>query len=353
MKLQNAIILTNGMLHTLNAKTAHGLLRGTSRFNILALIDHENAGKDAGEVMDGQHLGIPIYATLEAFFEKNNEQAKLAIVGVALHGGHLPNDFRQLIKKAIQHQLSIVCGLHTLLNDDVELVQLAKENEVVLIDIRQPRLAKDLHFWHGHIYQVKTPKIAVLGIDCAVGKRTTCRFLMEACRNNGIYAEMIYTGQTGWLQGYPYGFIFDATLNDFVSGEIEHAIVECDKNLQPDLILVEGQSALRNPSGPCGSELLLSGNIKFVILQHAPSRKYYDGVEAFKQFIPSVASEIALIKMYKAEVIAVTLSEEKAEEDFINRYQKELEAAIGIPVIRPLKEGMGRILTILRYLLKQ
>ena len=37
---------------------------------------------------------------------------------------------------------------------------------------------------------------------------------------------MIYTGQTGWLQGGEYGFIFDSTLNDFVSGELENAIRE-------------------------------------------------------------------------------------------------------------------------------
>ena len=37
---------------------------------------------------------------------------------------------------------------------------------------------------------------------------------------------MIYTGQTGWLQGGRFGFILDATPNDFVSGELEHAIVE-------------------------------------------------------------------------------------------------------------------------------
>lgn len=345
----NAIILTNGMLHILNAKTAHGLLRGTSRFNILAVIDHENAGQDAGEVMDGRHLGIPVFATLEDFFQQNDKEVTTAVVGVALHGGYLPDDFKTLIKKALQHQLSVVCGLHTLLSDDPELAKTASKNGVKLIDIRKPRPAKDLHFWHGHIYQVKTPKLAVLGMDCAVGKRTTCRFLMESCRENGINAEMIYTGQTGWLQGYPYGFIFDATLNDFIGGEIEHAIVECDKNLKPDLILVEGQSALRNPSGPCGSELLLSGNIQTVILQHAPTRKCYDGAEEFDQFIPSVANEIALIKMYKADVIAVTLSKENAEEAFMQQYQKDLELELGIPVVRPLKEGMERILQTVRH----
>ncbi len=110
----------------------------------------------------------------------------------------------------------------------------------------------------------------MLGTDCALGKRTTTRMLVEACRRAGLRAEWIYTGQTGWLQGAPFGFILDATANDFVSGELEHAIVSCARERSPDVIFLEGQSALRNPSGPCGSELLLSAGARGVVLQHAP-----------------------------------------------------------------------------------
>jgi hypothetical protein len=51
---------------------------------------------------------------------------------------------------------------------------------------------------------------------------------------------MIYTGQTGWMQGSKYGFIFDTTLNDFISGEIEHAIVSCWKDTYPMSSLSKG-----------------------------------------------------------------------------------------------------------------
>jgi len=40
-----AILLTNGMLHMSDAKTAHGLIRGTERFTIVAVIDNVHAGK--------------------------------------------------------------------------------------------------------------------------------------------------------------------------------------------------------------------------------------------------------------------------------------------------------------------
>ena len=63
----NAIIITGGLLSTISANTAHGLIRGTDRFNILAVIDSKNAGRDAGEVLDGKNRGIPIFATLSDF----------------------------------------------------------------------------------------------------------------------------------------------------------------------------------------------------------------------------------------------------------------------------------------------
>ena len=47
--MNNAIVLTNGLLKSLDAKTAHGLIRGTERFTIKGVIDcAATAGKDAG-----------------------------------------------------------------------------------------------------------------------------------------------------------------------------------------------------------------------------------------------------------------------------------------------------------------
>ena len=353
MKKAPAIVLTNGMLDSDNAKTCHGLLRGTDRFEILAVIDHRFAGEDAGTILDGHALGIPIYASVNDYFAKEEVQPTFCIVGVALPGGLLPDDFRSELIDAMQHNCSLVNGLHTFLSDDMEFDTLAKEKGLILMDIRKPRPRNELSFWNGSIFEVKTPRIAVLGMDCAIGKRTTCRFLMETCRENGIQAEMIYNGQTGWMQGYPHGFIFDSTVNDFISGEIERAIVNCDKEEKPDLILIEGQSALRNPTGPCGSEFLMSGQVKGVVLQHAPGREFHEGTEHVGCPIPSVASEIALIGMYGAEVLAVTLNEMGQSDAQMQEHQRRLEAELGIPVLRPLKEGVGRLLPVVKQFIEE
>ena len=69
MKQQTAIVFTDGMLDTAYAKTCHGLLRGSERFKIVGVIDAKFAGRDAGEVMDGQVLGVPVYDCVTSFME--------------------------------------------------------------------------------------------------------------------------------------------------------------------------------------------------------------------------------------------------------------------------------------------
>jgi uncharacterized NAD-dependent epimerase/dehydratase family protein len=346
--MDTALILTNGKLTTDDAKTAHGLIRGTSRFQIIGVVDPASAGKDAGEVLDGRRRNISVYASIAEFIEQTNQKPDFCIVGVALSGGKLPQDWHKILIEALDNGIGIISTMHHPLNDIPVLRETARRNGVGITDLRKPKPIEQLHFWCGEIYKVAAPKIAVLGMDCALGKRTTCRFIEEMCRANGIRAEMIYTGQTGWLQGYKHGFIFDATLNDFVSGELEHAIVECARSTSPDLILIEGQSGLRNPSGPCGSEIIVSGNVKGVVLQHAPFRIHYEELEKFGCRIPDVADEIDLIRMYGAETLAVTLNGQGGTEEDLIRYQQELAQRLGRPVIRPLEEGVIDLLPVIR-----
>lgn len=346
--MNTAVILTNGRLNTEDAKTAHGLIRGTSRFKILGVIDPASAGRDAGEVLDGRHRDIPVYASVAEFIEQKHQKPDYGIVGVALSGGKLPEDWYNILLEAINSGMNIISTMHHPLSEIPVIGDAARKNGVQITDLRKPKPIEQLHFWSGEIYKINTPKIAVLGMDCSIGKRTTCRLIEQTCRKNGIRAEMIYTGQTGWLQGCTYGFIFDATLNDFVSGELEHAVVECARESSPDLILIEGQSGLRNPSGPCGSEIIVSANAKGIILQHAPFRTHYEELESLGCRLPDVADEIQLIKMYGAQTLAVSLNEEGGSEENLIRYQDELAQRLGLPVIRPLRDGVEELLPVIR-----
>jgi len=79
-----AIVLTNGLFDTENAKTAHGLVRESNRYTIVAVIDSVHAGNDAGVLLDGKNRNIPIYATIE---EALILDPQVCIVGVATSGG--------------------------------------------------------------------------------------------------------------------------------------------------------------------------------------------------------------------------------------------------------------------------
>lgn len=344
-----AIILTQGLLNTTDAKTAHGLIRGTDRFAIAGVIDPKHAGNDAGVVLDGKHRNISIFATVaDAQLAIGNIQ--FCIIGVATHGGILPAAFVTIIEECIKKGISIVNGLHQQLADNASITALALEHNVELIDIRRPKRWNEMHFWNASIYEVTAPIIAVLGMDCAMGKRTTCRMLMQACNENSLQAEMVYTGQTGWLQGGKYGFIFDTTLNDFISGEIEQAVVRCWKETDASVIFIEGQSSLRNPSGPCGSEFLVSGNAKYTVLLYAPKRIYYDHLPEWGA-IPAVQSEIELIRQYGSKVIALALNTEYCTDEEAFAYQQQLEKELSIPVLLPIQEGVEKIVPVLKELI--
>ena len=349
--MNNAIVLTNGLLTSSDAKTAHGLIRGTERFTIVGIVDCEaTAGQDAGELLDGRHRGIPVFANFENAIAQLREVQYL-IIGVATVGGKLPGNMLEVVIKAIHEGISIVNGLHEYLNEKPDVVALAKSKGVELIDVRKPKNREDLHFWTGEIYKVTAPIIAVIGMDCAMGKRTTARMLSQSCEANGLKGQMIYTGQTGWLQGGKYGFVFDSTLNDFVSGELENAIVSCWKETNADIIFLEGQSSLRNPSGPCGIELLISGNAKQVVLIFAPKRKYFDNDEHWGA-IPSVESEIEIIEKLGSKVIAVAVNTEDCTNEEAFAYQKEYSQKLNIPVLLPIQEGVDPLIPTLKALIK-
>ena len=348
-----AIVLANRLFKTPNGKVAHGLIRGSDRYQVTAVVDPDCAGEDAGESLDGKRRDIPIVASLAQALSVSERAPHYCVVGIATHGGRFTEEIRASVLEAVECGLSIVNGLHDVASEDAEIAAAAEAAGVALIDLRKSPAKSTLHFWEGDIGQVRAPRVAVLGTDCALGKRTTTRLLVQALNDSGMHAEMIYTGQTGWMQGARYGLVFDSVINDYVSGEVEHAIVCCDREAQPDIMVIEGQSSLRNPSGPCGAEFLLSGGARGVVLQHAPGREFFEGHEEQQLRIPSVADEIALIAMYGATTLAVTLNGAHVGADELLAQQQSYQRELGIPVLRPLEEGLDRLVPVMQAYIEE
>lgn len=347
----NAIVYCQGAFNTPNGKTAHGLVRFTERYQVLCVVDEKHAGQDAGEVLDGKKKNIPVFASVEEALEKVGNQAQYFVIGIAPDGGRLAPPARHDVKTAIRHGLHVDSGLHDFLSTDPAILALANENGCRIRDIRKTPDRDVLHFFSGKIEEVDCLKLAVLGTDSAIGKRTTAWIIVHAFRAAGLKAELIGTGQTAWMQGAKYSMVMDSLINDFVSGEIEHAVHEAWKNERPDVIVIEGQGSLMNPAYPGGFEILAAGRPDYVILQHAPKRVEYDGFPGYPLHpLPEQIRAIEIISGKK--VIAVTVNHEDMQREEIPATCAKITAETGLPAFDVLVDGADGLVKVLKEKLK-
>ena len=350
-----AIVFCQNAFNTPEGKTAHGLVRFTERYDVIAVIDSKYSGKDAGEVLDGKKKNIPIYSDFTSAYEDLVQKGKKPlnfVVGLAPDGGRLPKAYKSEIKLALQKGLNVDSGLHDFLSKDEEIMKLAEENGCRVRDIRKTPDRDELHFFTGDIEKVNCLKLAVLGTDSAIGKRTTSWLLVHGFRDLGLKAEMIGTGQTAWLQGAKYSMVMDSCINDFVSGEIEHAVVSAWKEAKPDVIVIEGQGSLMNPAYPGGFEILAAGRPDYIILQHAPKRVEYDGFPGYK--LHDIQEQIHALQVISGkQVIAITLNHEGMEKSEIKEACEKLTEETGLPCFDVLAYGAKELVTLLKSKIKK
>ena len=345
----NAIVYCEGAFNTPNGKTCHGLVRFTNRYRILSVVDSRYAGMDAAKVLDGEPKNIPIYASIVEAMQHSHQTGHPAthlVVGLAPDGGRLSTEARLDVKKAIEQGLNVDSGLHDFLSEDPEMVELAAQHQVKIRDIRKPPDRSRLHFFSGKIEEIKALKIAVLGTDSAVGKRTTAWLVVKGFQDRGISAEMVGTGQTAWMQGARFGVVMDALINDFVSGEIEHAVFSAWQAAAPRVIVIEGQGSLMNPAYPGGFEILAAARPDVIVLQHAPARLEYDGFPGYP--IQPLPIQIQAIELLSAKpVVALAINHENVSDDQVPLICKATEKEIGLPAFDVLRDGPGELVNIL------
>ena len=350
-----ALVYCQGAFNTANGKTAHGLVRFTERYEVVGVIDSNHEGKDAGKVLDGKKNGIPIFKGIESAIKELKEIGSMPhslVIGLAPDGGRLPKIAKETIKKALTLGWNVDSGLHDFLTNDEELVALAKVKDCRIRDVRKTPDRDTLHFFSGDIEKVDCLKLAVLGTDSAIGKRTTAQIIVKALDNESRNAVMIGTGQTAWMQGVKYGMIMDSCINDFVSGEIEHAVVSAFKNEEPDVIVIEGQGSLMNPAYPGGFEILAAGRPDYVILQHAPKRLEYDGFPGYKMH--SLKKQIQAIEIISGkEVLAITVNHEGMKPDEIEPACEAITRQTGLPAFDILANGADELIDIIEKELKK
>ena len=339
----DALVYSENEFGQIDGKVANGLARHSEKYNILGIIDSTKSGLDAGEYLDGIKNGIPVFESMDDALQNLASVPGYFIYGIAPLASFLDKSQREILFAAMARGMDIVNGLPEFLTEDGEFIQKALEGGVRIHDIRKPPLRKDLHGFTGNILNIDTPVVTVLGTDCAVGKRTTAVNLVEALKQEGLNTVFIATGQTGLLQGAKYGVAVDVLSSGFSTGEVEHAILEADRDQQPDIIVVEGQGALSHPAFISTAAILRGSVPDAIIVQHPPKRINHCDYPEIP--MPTLASEIELIEMFsKSKVVAITLNHEDMSDDEVAAAVIEYECLHELPVTDVLTSGCGKLI---------
>ena len=187
-----ALVYCEDNLGRVDGKTANGLVRYSEMYEVVGVIDSTRCGLDAGAILDGSPNGIPVFKSLDAAVAFLGLVPTNFIYGMAPATGKLSAQERQVIRNAIRYGMNIINGLHEFLNDDAEFVIEATAANVLILDVRRPRATSDLRLFTGRVNDLPCPRIAVLGTDCAIGKRTTASILtpgLECLWHNGRHGQ--------------------------------------------------------------------------------------------------------------------------------------------------------------------
>jgi uncharacterized NAD-dependent epimerase/dehydratase family protein len=339
MPPQKALVYCEGEYLNANGKTAHGLVRYTTRYQIVGVVDSTAPEGDAGEILDGKKRGIPLFHRLEEATQKTKPET--FIVGAVSEGGVLPEGYDKAVKYALQKGLNVVSGLHQFISDNPTFTSLAAKNGCEITDVR--KMFRDhKRFYTGEISKVGATRIATLGTDSAIGKRTTAVTLVNELRKRGRRADMIFTGQTGWMQGWPHGVVLDAMINDFVSGGIEGAILDSWREGKPEFIIIEGQGSLVHPFFPGGFEIMAAGQVHGFLLQDAPGRPNLDGFLGYPMPDPMRVVKIAKL-LSGCPLLGISINHEHLTSEQAQKAKAKMRRRFKVPVEDPVFDGVTQL----------
>ena len=354
--MERAVILCDGYFGQSTGKTANGLVRYSKRYEIVAVIDRTKAGRDAGEVLDGKANGIPIVGSLREAIERGSPEA--LIIGVATFGGYIPQEYRPVLRQALEAGLNLVAGLHEYLSDDPEFAKLAEAKGVRLIDVRRPKPVRDSKQFSDLARKLPCLRIPVLGTDGAIGKRTAALLLTDALNAAGLSATFVATGQTGLMQGSVYGVPLDSIKGDFMVGELESEIVRAYDETKPKAIIVEGQGSISHPAYVCGTRAIINASMPSgILVMHAPARK----TRSFRREVvawpmPTIEEEIEWLQFFAGKagggrVIGLGINHENMTRDEVEETVRAYEHTYGLPAADPLWHGCAKFVDPIRRML--
>jgi len=262
------------------------------------------------------------------------------VVGVAPTGGRLPEHWQEDLEAALLAGLDAVSGLHTRLDAFPRLVEAARRGGGRLVDVRHR--GGDHGVASGRKRSVR--RVLTVGTDCALGKKYTALALTRELQSRAVPATFRATGQTGLMiagEGIP----IDRTIVDFTAGAAEA--------LSPDAPadhwdVIEGQGSLFHPAYAAVTLGLLHGSQPdALVLCHEPARVTIEDYPDYP--IPPledvITQYLAAGRLTNRAIRCVGLSINSSRLDAAawDDYRRELEQRLALPVVDPLRGGVGAL----------
>ncbi len=337
VKKKRLVILAEGCFSVLGSKTATCIIR-YRQDEVVAVIDSTHAGKTAQEVL-GFGGAIPV---VSSFDEALVHRPDALLVGIAPKGGRLPEAWRHYIGGAISTGLTVYSGMHTLLSEDPEFAEAARETGANLVDLR--KVPDNLPVARCLAAAVKAFVVLTVGTDCGTGKMTVSLEMAEEAKRRGLRVHFAPTGQTGiYIAGE--GIAVDRVVGDFIAGAVERLVLDGAEG--NDLVIVEGQGSLIHPGYSGVTLALMHGSLPdAMILCHQPSRKL---VSEYEVEIPPLRKVIELhdaaMKHVKpAPVIGIALNCFDLGDEETRLEIERAEEETGLPATDCVKLGAGKLL---------
>jgi uncharacterized NAD-dependent epimerase/dehydratase family protein len=335
------LILTEGKLGMFDSKTGASVMRYRPD-DVVGVLDSIHAGRPLGDFIEGVRP-VPVFASVA---EAMKVQPDAVLIGIAPSGGALPGAMKRHLIEALKRGLSIVSGLHSMLRDDPELIELAEAHNVRLHDVRDPgpiqRIAQ------GKARNTRCKRVLTVGTDCAIGKMVASLEMCRAATRAGLDAAFVATGQTGiMIEGW--GISVDHVLSDFAAGATE-MLVEHVADRQ--ICFIEGQGSIGHPGYSGVTLSLLHGSCPdAMVICHRPDRVVHNGwedcpVAPIRQQIDIY--ERVLAPLHPGKVVAVSVNTGGMPADAANASVQAIAAETGLPTADPIRHGADALLDAVR-----
>jgi len=262
------------------------------------------------------------------------------VVGVAPHGGQLPQAWVDVIVAALQAGLDVASGLHTRLALDPRIAEAARAAGRQVYDVR--------HATHGFPVASGRPRagkrLLTVGSDCESGKMYASLAIEAEMRRRGWSVDFRATGQTGILIAGS-GVAIDAVVADFIAGAAEW-LAPANEDEHWDVI--EGQGSLFHPAYAGVTLGLVHGSqAEALVLCHDAARRHIVGYPDYQ--LPSIADcvqayeQAARLTCPHARCVGLCINTSQLTRQEAEAYLARAEASTGLPCVDPVRTSAARV----------